>query len=385
MTKAIINGILLTQRETIAGRTLLFGPSILEITEDAAPRADEVIDAQGQFVTPGLIDTHIHGYLGADASDGSEAGLVTMAEGLIKNGVTSFLPTTMTLPLPQIEEALAVIRRLMQKSRKASFRGAQILGCHVEGPFLNPLKKGAQAAEHILPPDASFIRRHADVIQMVTFAPEVPGGLAFARAVRDMGGVTLSLGHSTASYEEALQAFRAGVSQVTHLFNAMPALKHREPGAVGAALTEEVCCELIADTFHVHPSLFRLIHRAKGGRLVLVSDCIRAGGLGDGPTTLGGQQVSVRGNECRLADGTIAGSVLRLNDAVRQFRDHAGVTLREAVNAASIQPARCIGAEGAKGSLAKGKDADLLIMDQDCRILNAFVGGVQKYSKDAVP
>ncbi len=380
--KAIVNGTILTEREELSGRVLLFDRSVLAIGEGVPTEAEEVVDAQGQYIAPGLIDVHIHGYLGEDASDGSAAGLAAIAEGILANGVTSFLPTTMTLPLPDIGKALDTIRVLMPASRDRSFHGAEILGCHAEGPFINPEKSGAQASCHILPADTAFIRRYADVIKIVTIAPEMPGGLAFVREVRRLGGVTVSLGHSAATYEEAVEAFGAGVSHVTHTFNAMTGLHHRMPGAVGAALTSGVFCELIADAFHVHPGLFRLLHKAKGSLLVLVTDCIRAGGLSDGQYSLGGQPVSVKGMECRLADGTIAGSVLKLNDAVRNFRFHAGVSMREAVNAASINPARCIGADASKGSLAPGKDADVILLDGDCRVSKAYVRGELKFVRE---
>ena len=191
----------------------------------------------------------------------------------------------------------------------------------------------------------------------------------------------VSIGHTEADYDAARAALAAGASQFTHTFNAMSALNHRAPGAVGAALTSDAYCELIADTFHVHPALFSLLHRCKGDRLVLITDCTRAGGLADGQYDLGGQEITVRGIECRLADGTIAGSVLKMNEAVRNLRDHAGLLFYEAVNCASLYPACALGLDRQKGSLRTGRDADILLLDEACHVHAAWVKGEIKYNE----
>lgn len=375
--KAIINGKIILQDGIVEHKTLLFDKKIVALADDAAG-ADEIIDAQGLYVSPGFVDVHIHGYLGEDASDGSAEGLQKMAEGVLQNGVTSFLPTTMTVKWEELEKAFAVIRALMPKSAMENWRGAQILGCHAEGPFINPAKKGAQAAEAILPPDADKILKHRDVIRVVTMAPEMPGGLACVEKIRQNSDIAVSVGHTNATYEETMAAIEAGADHVTHTFNAMSALSHRAPGTVGAALCSDAYCELIADTFHIHPGLFTLFAKVKGDKLVLITDCTRAGGLEDGEYTLGGQPIYVKGIECRLADGTIAGSVLKMNDAVRNYRDHAGVPFHEAVNCASLYAARSIGADHCKGSLEAGKDVDIVLLDEACRVHGVFVGGVRK-------
>lgn len=375
--KAIINGKIILKDGVAENKALLFDDKIIGLSDHAAG-AEEIIDAQGLYVSPGFVDVHIHGYLGEDASDGSADGLRKMAEGVLKNGVTSFLPTTMTVKWDELEAAFAVIRKLMPESMQADWQGAQILGCHAEGPFINPAKKGAQAAEAILPPDADKILQHRDVIRMVTVAPEMPGGLAFVQRICEGGDIVVSVGHTNATYEETMAAVRAGANHMTHTFNAMSALSHRAPGTVGAALCSDAYCELIADTFHIHAGLFGLFAKAKGDKLVLITDCTRAGGLKDGEYTLGGQPIYVQGIECRLADGTIAGSVLRMNDAVRNYRDHAGVPMHEAVNCASLYAARSIGADGCKGSLDAGKDADIVLLDEGCGVHAVFVGGVRK-------
>ena len=375
--KAIINGKIILKDGIAENKVLLFDEKIIGVA-DTAGGADEVIDAQGMYVSPGFVDVHIHGYLGEDASDGNAAGLRAMAEGVIRNGVTSFLPTTMTVAWEELEHAFDVIRMLMPESKTADWMGAQILGCHAEGPFINPGKKGAQAAEAILPPDADKMLKHKDIIRLVTFAPEMPGGIDFAKRIRSESDMRLSVGHTNATYEETMAAMDAGADHITHTFNAMSALSHRAPGVVGAAFTSDAYCELIADTFHIHPALFTLFHKAKGDKIVLITDCTRAGGLSDGEYTLGGQPIFVKGIECRLADGTIAGSVLKMNNAVRNFRDHAHVPFYEAVNCASLYAARSVGVDNCKGSLEAGKDADVVLMDEACDVRAVFVGGVRK-------
>lgn len=380
--QAIINGSILMPDHIEENACLLFEDRIAGlVAPDGIPEGAEIIDAKNNVVIPGLLDMHIHGYLGEDASDGSFEGIRKMAEGLARNGVTGFLPTTMTVSYAELRAAFAQIRAAMQASSGPDWQGAQVLGVNAEGPFINPAKKGAQAEENIRPGDAAFLQEYLDILRVFTIAPEMPGNMD---CIREMAGKCLiSMGHTAANYAQAAAGIEAGVRHVTHLFNAQTPLMHRDPGVVGAALTDDrVSCELIADTFHVDRHLFPLVTRMKGKNLVLITDCTRAGGLPDGEYSLGGQPIFVKGIECRLADGTIAGSVLKLNDAVRNLRENARLSLCEAVNAASLNPARRLGL-AAKGSLERGKDADIVICTEDLHILRTIVGGRTVYDAQA--
>ena len=378
--QAIINGRIVLPDRVEEGCALLFDAKIQGLVSPAEiPSGTEIIDAEGKYIIPGLIDMHIHGYLGEDASDGSFDGIRTMAEGVAKNGVTSFLPTTMTVSYDELRAAFAQIRRGVEESRSASWQGAQILGVNAEGPFINPSKKGAQAGENIRPGDAAFLKEYLDIIRVFTIAPEMPGNLD---CIREMAGKCLiSMGHTNATYAEAIAGIEAGVGHVTHLFNAQTPLMHRDPGVVGAALTDDrVSTELIADTFHVNAHLFPLVARMKGDKLVLITDCTRAGGLEDGEYTLGGQPIFVKGIECRLADGTIAGSVLKMNAAVRNLLNNTHMQVWDAVNAASLNPARRIGVDDVKGSLETGKDADIVLCDSDFNVCRTIICGRTIYT-----
>ncbi len=380
MIKAIKNGVIATSDAEVTGKVLLFDDKILGIVDENNYQADKVIDAQGNYVCPGLVDVHIHGYLGEDTSDGSLDGIRTIAKGLLSNGVTSFLPTTMTVSWEEIVTALNNVRTLKPQSQSPDFEGSEILGCHAEGPFVNPKRKGAQAEENIIDPDADLILPFQDIIKIITIAPEMPGGIDFIKRLTSESKIVVSIGHTDASFELAMEAIDAGASHVTHLFNAMTSLNHRNPGVVGAALSTDVSSELIADTFHIHPGLFSLLHTIKKDKLILITDCTRAGGLADGEYTLGGQPIFVNGIECRLKDGTIAGSVLKLNNAVKNFRDHAGIPLWKAIQAASLNPATVIGEEATKGSLEVGKDADIVLFDKNLVCQKTFVRGELKYN-----
>lgn len=376
--KYIVNGKIILPDGILENSVLGYDEKIIGITDAASvPAGAEVIDADGGYVSPGLVDIHIHGYLGEDTSDGKADGIKKMANGIMKNGVTSWCPTTMTVSMDEINTALDVVRSLKEESR--DWDGAEILGVNLEGPFINPKKKGAQAEDHIKAPNADFVIKNADIISVATMAPEMAGGCEAITKIRENCDVKVSVGHTDASFEETIAGIDAGATHITHLFNAQTALHHRNPGVVGAALLKDVSAELICDTFHVHKGLFELIAKIKGDKLVLITDCTRAGGMPDGEYTLGGQKIIVNGIECLLEDGTIAGSVLKLNNAVKNVRDNTNMPLWTVVAAASLNPATAIGVDDRKGSLEAGKDADIIITDDDFNIVKTIIGGKIKY------
>ncbi len=376
--KCIINGQIILPTEVKTGMAIIFDEKIESIVK--ADEIDlskyEVIDAKGNYVAPGLVDIHIHGYMGCDTSDGDANGIRKMSAGLVKNGVTSFCPTTMTVSQEEIEKAFNDAREVKAEGAK---NGAKVLGINCEGPFINPSKKGAQAEDHIKKPDADFIINNADIIKVYTIAPEMEGGLECVEKVYNDGRVVASIGHTGASFDEANAGIKKGVRHTTHLFNAMTSLMHRNPGVVGAVLSDDnVSVELIADTFHINPGLYKMVAKLKGDKLCLITDCMRAGGMPDGDYTLGGQPVKKVGIQCLMPDGTIAGSVLDLNKGVKNFYEHSGVSLPEAFAAASLNPAKAIGEDDKIGSLEVGKLADIIIVDNDFNIIKTIIGGLEK-------
>ena len=379
--KYIVGGNIVLPEAVVADKALAFDTESGKIVGlvDAAPAGADVIDAKGGYVAPGLVDVHIHGYLGEDTCDAKPEGIKKMAYGIAANGVTSFLPTTMTVAKDEIVAALDAVRSLKEES--LTWDGAEILGVHAEGPFINPSKKGAQAEENILVPDADFILEHADIIKSVTLAPEMDKDHACIKKLAADGRVLVSMGHTDATFEEAMSAARDGVNHATHLFNAMSALAHRNPGVVGAALaSENVSVEVIADTFHINPGLYSIVSKVKGDKMVLITDCTRGGGMPDGEYTLGGQPIFLKGIECRLADGTIAGSVLKLNNAVKNVLDHTSLSVNEVFKMASLNPASAIHCDDRIGSLEAGKDADIIITDENINIVTTIKKGRTIYA-----
>ena len=338
----------------------------------------EIIDAKGGYVAPGLIDMHIHGYLGKDVCDGEEESIRTISKGLLANGVTGYLPTTMTVDMEVIKKALCVCRSLKEESK--TWEGSEILGCHAEGPFISDSKKGAQDAKYILKPDAAFVKEYADIIKTITLAPECDENdfSAIREICRDTD-VVVSMGHTSADYNTAMAGVGAGVSHVTHLFNAMTPLAHRAPGVVTAALNSDVSVELIVDTFHVDKCFYDLLWKVKQRKLCFITDCLPAGGLPYGEYTLGGAKIVYRDIVCRLEDGTVAGSVLPLNKGVWNVYTNSNIPLNECVNCASLNPATTLGIADRKGSLEVGKDADVVITDAEFKVKKTIIGGEIRY------
>ena len=330
----------------------------------AEPQADAV-DLQGAYVIPGLIDVHNHGNSGADFSDGDYDGLVKMANYLVKNGVTSFAPASMTLPYEVLSKAFATARRLADEAPEGA---AALRGIQMEGPFFSEKKKGAQNGAYLRDPDfAAFSKLYQDcggLVRIVDVAPELPGACEFIRQAKAL--CTVSIAHTDADYDAAHAAVEAGVTHLTHLFNAMPALHHRKPGVIGAAAeAEQVSAEIISDGQHIHPSAVRLAFRLFGAeRMVLISDALRCCGMPDGEYELGGQAVFLKGGVARLADGTIAGSATNLYDCMLRAISF-GIAKEDAIRAATWNPARQIGCLDTVGSIADGKCADFVVCDEN--------------------
>ena len=302
--------------------------------------------------------------------DATPQALERISRVLPATGTTSYLATTMTMARSRIEAALENIRRFTPP-----VDGAEILGVHMEGPFVNASRAGAQDAAHIAALDAAFVLRYADVVTMVTFAPELSGAEAFVSAIKEHAPrIVLSAGHSDATYEEATKAFEQGVGHVTHLFNAMRPYHHREPGLVGACFDSDATCDVIADGVHTHRHHLRLLYRMKPRRWLLITDAMRAGCMKEGSYDLGGQRVAVEGKEARLEDGTLAGSVLKMNEALATMREATGCSVPEAVAAVTQRPAALLGLAH-KGKLEPGYDADVTLFDERFRIKRTFVKG----------
>lgn len=333
----------------------------------------EVIDGEGCFAIPGLIDIHFHGCVGDDFCDGTDEAIAHIAEYEASIGVTSICPASMTVS----EEELHTIMKTAGSYR--AVKGAKLVGINMEGPFINEKKKGAQAAKHIRKCDVALFRKLQEeangLIKLVDIAPETEGAMTFIDEVKDE--VVVSIAHTTADYDTAAEAFERGVSHATHLYNAMPPLNHREPGVIGAARDARHChVELICDGIHIHPATVRATFAMFGPeRVILISDSMRATGLTDGQYTLGGQDVFVKGAKATLEDGTIAGSATNLMECLKVAVKKMGIPLELAVACATVNPAKEIGIYDRCGSITVGKDADLVLLDKDLNVKAVYVNG----------
>ncbi len=366
----IINAKILTPTEELTGAVVIENGRIQSITSSPLPDV-ETVDANGEFLVPGFIDLQVNGAFGHDFTQNPET-IWEVAAGLPRYGVTSFLPTVITSPLETTNEAQRVMG-----IRPSPFQGAEPLGLHLEGPFLNPGKKGAHNPAYICLPSLEWVagwspENHA---RLVTLAPELPGGTAVIEALVSRG-VVVSAGHSLATFAEAEAGFDAGIRYGTHLFNAQSPIHHREPGLPGALLTDErVTIGLIPDGIHVHPALVKLIWQVAGNRLTLVTDAMAALGMPPGEYELGDFRVTVDETTCRLPDGTLAGSILSLDTAVRNLIAFTGCTLPQALTTVTTIPASLLGLDGRKGQITPGYDADLVLLTPDFQVATTVVGG----------
>ena len=334
-------------------------------------------DASGCYVIPGLTDLHFHGCVGEDFSDATPDGLQKMADYELSRGVTQICPAGMTLG----EDQLTRICENAAAHRAKNPGGAELVGLHLEGPFLCKAKKGAQNEAFLHDPDPAMLHRLQQaaqgMVKLVTLAAEQPGALEFIRSAQE-DGITVSLGHTTADYDTACAAYEAGARQATHLFNAMPPFTHRAPGVVGAAFDHpQVKVELISDGVHIHPSVVRAVFQLFGaGRVILISDSLRATGMPGGRYPFGGQEIEVHGNRATMADdpNTLAGSVSDLMACMRSAVSF-GIPLHDAVRAAAVNPAQVLGVFDRLGSLDVGKTANLAILDRDLNLKDVFFRG----------
>lgn len=340
---------------------------------EGAEHDGERIDGEGLRLIPGMIDVHIHGANGYDMMDGTAISIQEVSRACAASGCTSFLATSVSSTM---EDLLNMIRSV--KSVIGQEQGARIAGIHLEGPYLNPKRKGMQNEKYLRHPDLDemelIFQEAGSLIKMVTIAPELPGGMELISFLKQKE-VVIAVAHSDATYEEAKLAFAAGASHVTHCFNGMRPIHHRDPGLVVAAFEEpHVSLQAIVDHVHLHPAIVRLMHRIKGPEgMVLITDALQAMGLGDGTYLFGGHQVTVTEGIARLADGTLASSTVTMNEALRLTVD-SGISMTDAVHMASTSPARILGMPN-KGKIEAGYDADLVLLDERYQVQWAMIEG----------
>jgi N-acetylglucosamine-6-phosphate deacetylase len=337
----------------------------------------------GSIMFPGMIDIHIHGASGADVMDGTEDALSIMTKALPAEGTTSFMATTITENPLHIEEALEQTASFLEKQKPGS---AEIIGIHLEGPFISPKRAGAQPKGFIELPNVELFKhwqkKAQNQIRLVTLAPEMEGGLDLASYLSS-NHIIASIGHSDSTFDEVKEGIKSGISHVTHLFNGMRGMHHRDPGVAGAALIQkDLNVEMIVDGVHASPEMINLAYHSTGPeRTILITDSMRAKGLGDGIYTLGGQQVTVKNGRAYLEDGTLAGSILSMNDAIKNMREYTDCSYADIVKMTSVNAAKELNIFDKKGSLSTGKDADITVLMEDYNVFMTFCRGVLAYQR----
>ena len=355
-----------------------------ELTSEIKEGAEVITLTSDISLIPGFIDIHIHGVDGADTMDATPEAIYKMAKALPKEGTTSFLATTITQSHENIENAIKNVGEYIKQPQKPGV--AEVIGIHLEGPFISKKRAGAQPLEHIIEPNLELFRKWQtlsnDMIKVVTVAPEEENGLEFIRHL-NQSGVVASIGHSNATYEEVDRAIEAGASHVTHLFNGMTGLHHREPGVVGAALIrDELKVEIIVDGIHVRPEIVDHTYKSKtSDAIILITDSMRAKCLKAGLYDLGGQEVHVSSDRATLNDGTLAGSILKMGQALQNFQSFTGCGLEELIKMTSTNPALSLNIFDRKGSLKEGKDADFVLLDRKLDVMMTYCGGKLAFNR----
>jgi len=378
---AVTAGRVMTPDQVILdGVVLVEGSRILEVGSRAAVRFSrdefDVLDRSRHLLAPGFIDVHIHGALGRDVMEGTTEALEAISRFLATHGTTSFLATTMTASPIATLQAVEALGRQVDRP----LPGARMLGLHLEGPFINPEKRGAHSASHIRPPSTlileQLLARSGHRVKLITLAPEVEGSLELIRFARSRG-VVVSLGHSNATLEETVAAIDLGAANATHLFNAMRGFSHRDPGILGAVLTTpQIWAELIADGVHVSPAAVELGLRCKGaGKILLISDAVSATGMPEGRYRLADSEITLSEGVCRTPDGTLAGSILTQDQALRNMVRWSRLPVQTVLGMLTGNPARSLGIADRKGALAAGKDADMVLLDQSLGVHTTIVQG----------
>jgi N-acetylglucosamine-6-phosphate deacetylase len=347
--------------------------------EIEVPAGARQVKIEGGCLAPGFIDIHNHGAGGRDVMEATPEALATVGRTLARFGTTSYYPTTLTAPREHIEQAVAFLADHIAAAGRQHGPTAEPLGIHMEGPYLSVKRRGVHPAEHIVEPTLETYRAIASAakgqLRIVTIAPELKHAPDLIREMINTG-VRPSMGHTDATFAQADQAAQLGVRQATHMFNAMRPFGHRDPGVIGKVLTDaRIQAELIADGVHVDPHAIELLYRAKGaGGIVLITDGLSAVGMPDGKYVVGGLEVEVAGGVCRH-QGTLAGSVLTLDRAVRNMRDFVSLPVAEAIGMATWNPARLMGVDDRKGRLQAGCDADLVILDDELKVRRVWTRG----------
>ncbi|WP_242143623.1 MULTISPECIES: N-acetylglucosamine-6-phosphate deacetylase [unclassified Bacillus cereus group] len=372
-TQIVINAKIYTGQEVIESGFIRYVKTITEIGLMAqyVPQENEVVfDAEGKIIIPGMIDVHIHGGYDIDAMDANSDGLVTLGKEMLKEGVTTYFPTTMTQAPEAIECAL-------RAAKEAKEKGAHFEYIHLEGPYVSKKRAGAQPLEHIVPANIEQFKKwqeaSGNLIKLVTYAPEEEGAIEFEQYLAETG-VVGTIGHTDAIDE---QLKNRKITHATHLYNQMRGLHHREPGVVGhVLLNPEIMVEVITDGIHIHPDMVKLAYKLKGPKkMSVITDAMRAKGLEDGLYELGGQPVHVKDGSARLEDGTLAGSILKMDQAFRNVIQFTGCSIEDAVLMTSVNQAEEFGLTN-KGALAVGKDADFVVMNENLHVYDTVRLGI---------